>query len=55
MLLKIADIYDKEVQATIKRLLALLEPVIILLLGGMIAVIILSILLALVGLNETIG
>lgn len=55
MLLKIADIYDREIQATIKRLLALLEPVIILLLGGMIAVIILSILLALVGLNDTIG
>ena len=55
MLLKIADIYDREIQATIKRLLALLEPVIILFLGGMIAVIILSILLALVGLNDTIG
>ena len=55
MLLKIADIYDREIQATVKRMLALLEPVIILLLGGMIAVIILSILLALVGLNDTIG
>ena len=55
MLFKIADIYDKEIQATIKRLLALLEPAIILLLGGMIAVIILSILLALVSLNDIIG
>lgn len=55
MLLKIADIYDRELQATIKRLLALLEPIIILLLGGMIAVIILSIMLALVGLNDAIG
>lgn len=55
MLMKIADIYDREIQSTIKRLLALLEPVIILILGGMIAVIILSILLALVGLNDTIG
>jgi general secretion pathway protein F len=55
MLLKIADIYDKDIQAAVKRLMALFEPVVILLLGGMIAVIILSILLALVGLNETIG
>ncbi len=55
MLIKIADIYDKEVQASIKRLLTLLEPVIILSLGGVIAFIILSILLALVGLNELIG
>lgn len=54
MLLKIADIYDKESQATIKRLLILLEPVLILGLGAIIAFIIISILLAILGLNELI-
>lgn len=55
MLIKIADIYDKEVQRSIKRMLTLLEPAIIIFLGGVIAVIILSILLALLGLNELVG
>lgn len=55
MLIKIADIYDKEVQKSIKRTLTLLEPTIIIFLGGVIATIILSILLALLGLNELVG
>lgn len=54
MLTKIADIYDQQVQSSVKRLLTLLEPVIILVLGGIIALIILSILLAILGLNELI-
>lgn len=54
MLLKIADIYDQETNAAIKRLLTLIEPVLILGLGGMIAVIIISILTAILGLNELI-
>lgn len=54
MLLKIADIYDQEVNATIKRMLTLIEPVLILGLGGMIAVIIISILVAILGLNELV-
>ena len=54
MLLKIADIYDTEVNTTIKRLLALVEPVLILGLGGLIAVIIISILVAILGLNELV-
>lgn len=52
MLLKIADVYDKEVQLTIKRLLALLEPALILGLGAIVAAIILSILLAILGIND---
>ena len=55
MLTKIADIYDKEVQSSIKRMLTLLEPTIIIFLGGIIATIILSILLALLGLNDLVG
>ena len=55
MLLRVADIYDKEVRRNIKRMLTLVEPAIIVLLGGVIAAIILSILLALLGLNDLIG
>lgn len=54
MLLKIADIYDQETNTAIKRLLTLIEPVLILGLGGMIAVIIISILTAILGLNELV-
>ncbi len=54
MLLKIADIYDQETNSLIKRLLTLVEPILILGLGGMIAVIIISILVAILGLNELV-
>jgi len=54
MLLKIADIYDLEARTTIKRLLTLLEPILILGLGAVIAVIIISILIAMLGLNELV-
>lgn len=54
MLLKIADIYDKETNVAIKRMLTLIEPILILGLGIMIAVIIISILVAMLGLNELV-
>lgn len=54
MLLKLADIYDEEAQSTIKRVLALLEPALILTMGLLIAFIIVSILLAILGLNELV-
>lgn len=52
MLLQVADTYDGEVQATVKRLLTLLEPVLILGLGIIIAGIIMSILVAILSLNN---
>jgi general secretion pathway protein F len=52
MLLQVADTYDHEVQSAIQRLLALLEPVLILGLGVIIAAIIMSILVAIFSLNE---
>lgn len=55
MLLKVAGIYEDEVSAVTKRLLALLEPVLILTLGVLIAGIIVSILLGILGVNELIG
>ncbi len=54
MLVKVADIYDKEAQTAIKRLLVVLEPALILGLGGLIAVIIASVLLALLSLNSLV-
>lgn len=54
MLTKIADIYDREAQTAIKRFLVILEPALILGLGGLIAVIIASVLLALLSLNSLV-
>jgi len=54
MLIKIADIYDNEVRTMIKRLLTLLEPILIIGLGAVIAFIIVSILVAILGLNELV-
>lgn len=54
MLNKIADTYDKQVQTSIKRMLMLFEPVLIIGMGGLIAFIIASILLAILGLNDLV-
>jgi general secretion pathway protein F len=55
MLTRIADVFDREVQMTVKRLLALLEPVMILGLGLVIGGIIMSILLAILEANSLVG
>ncbi|MDR1662529.1 MAG: type II secretion system F family protein [Azoarcus sp.] len=55
MLLELARVYDGEVEAGIKRLLALLEPALILILGAAIASIIVSILLGILSVNELAG
>jgi hypothetical protein len=52
MLIQVADTYDGEVQIAVKRLLTLLEPALILGLGVIIAGIIMSILVAILSLNE---
>jgi len=52
MLTKVAEAYEENVQTTMKRLVALLEPVIILVLGAVVGFIVLSMLLAIVGINE---
>lgn len=54
MLRKVGDIYDREAQTQIKRLVTLIEPILILGLGGLIAVIISSVLLAVLELNNLI-
>lgn len=52
MLLKVADVYDREVSNAVQRMLTILEPVLIVGLGLMIAGIILSILVAIMSIND---
>jgi general secretion pathway protein F len=52
MLLRVANVYDSEVQTSVKRMLGLMEPVLILGLGLLIGGIIMSILLAILGIND---
>ena len=52
MLLRVAAIYDKQLRVAIQRLLAFLEPALIIGLGLMIAGIIVSILLAILSVND---
>ena len=52
MLLRVATIYDNQLRVAIQRMLALLEPALIITLGLMIAGIIVSILLAILSVND---
>jgi general secretion pathway protein F len=52
MLLELAQLLDRRVETGVRRLLTLLEPALILLLGGLIATIIVSILLGILAIND---
>jgi len=52
MLLRVAGLYDKQLRVAIQRMLALLEPALIITLGLMIGGIIVSILLAILSVND---
>ena len=52
MLLEVAQLLDRRVETGVRRLLTLLEPALILLLGGIIATIIVSILLGILAIND---
>lgn len=54
MLERVADVYDREVKTTVQRLLTLLEPVLIVGLGVIIAGIIMSILMAVLSVNQLV-
>jgi len=54
ILMQVAETYDRDTQVTIKRSLALLEPILILGLGALIAGVIISILVAILGVNELV-
>jgi general secretion pathway protein F len=52
MLLRIADSYDKRVRSLIKRLINLLEPVMILVMGLVVGFVVISMLMAIFSINE---
>ena len=54
MLVRVADVYDREVQVAVKRFLAILEPVLILSLAVFIGGIVFSILLGVMGMSELV-
>jgi general secretion pathway protein F len=54
ILTQVADTYDRDTQTTIKRSLALLEPMLILVLGVIIAAVIISILVAILSVNDLV-
>lgn len=54
ILSQVADTYDRDTQTTIKRTLALLEPMLILVLGVIIAAVIISILVAILSVNDLV-
>lgn len=55
MLLEVARVHDGQVQTAVKRALQLVEPVLILLMGGIIALIIVSILMGILSVNDLAG
>jgi general secretion pathway protein F len=55
MLAKVASIYDRETRTSVQSMLTLLEPILIVGLGIIVAGIIVSILMAILGANELVG
>jgi len=55
MLLKVSDTYDIEVRKTIERLLSIFTPVVTLLLALMIGTIVMSVLVAILSINDLVG
>jgi general secretion pathway protein F len=52
MMTELAEVYDEEVQAGIKRSLTMLEPLLILIMGGTIATVIVAILMGIMSVND---
>jgi type IV pilus assembly protein PilC len=55
MLMKVADFYEDEVEQAVKALTSLIEPIMMVLLAGMVAVILLSMYLPLFKLYDALG
>ncbi len=55
MLMKVSDTYDLEVRNTIERLLSIFTPVVTLLLAVLIGTIVLSVLVAILSINDLVG
>ena len=55
MLMKIADNYDEEVDVAVQSLLSLLEPMLIVVLGGIVGTIVLALFLPLVKMIQSVS
>ena len=55
MLIKVADTYEEQVETSVSRLTSLLEPVLILLMVGVVGIIIMAVLMPMLQLTESIG
>ena len=55
MLMKIADNYDEEVDVAVQALLSLLEPLLVVVLGGIVGTIVLALFLPLVKMIESVS
>ena len=55
MLIKVADTYEEQVETTVTRLTALLEPILILMMVGIVLVIILATLVPLLQITSSLG
>lgn len=55
MLGRVADTYDLEVKTTVDRLMAILVPALTIVMAGAIALIVLSMVMAIMGMNELVG
>jgi type IV pilus assembly protein PilC len=55
MLMKIADNYDEEVDVAVASLLSLLEPFMVVILGGIVLIIVLALFLPLVSMIESVS
>lgn len=54
MLMRVADEYEKDLNALIKRALILIEPLIILVMGLVVGFVVLSMLAAVFGINDVV-
>jgi type II secretory pathway component PulF len=52
MLLELARVYDKEVRSALKNLIALFEPMMIVIMGVIVGTIVVSMLLAITSIND---
>ncbi len=55
MLVKVADTYDREVRTTVDRLMSMFVPIMTLLLAGVIGLIVMSVLMAILSINELVA
>ena len=55
VLVKVADFYDEEVDLAIDQIANIIEPVMIVLMGGMVGLIAASVLLPITGMSKDIG